>query len=216
MARRRGTDRVLAAVVMGASALLAAACLSKASLVPQSFSIDGPAPPAGMGNAKGSVVALARVTVAPEYAGVAFTYRVGEHGVERDPYASFAAPPGALLTAAIREYLLAADFVRDVEQPGGYLSSDATLQITATELHADLGNLAGSAAVLSLHIRVVVPVSGLMPGRELLQKSYSHKTPLAERTAKAAAAGWNADLAEIMKEFLADLKPVLPPARSTS
>ena len=37
----------------------------------------------------------------------------GTHGIERDPYAHFAAPPGWLLTSAIRGYLANADFVRD-------------------------------------------------------------------------------------------------------
>lgn len=189
-------------------------CVSKPALVSQSFSIDPPPPPSGPPAADARVLWLGRVDVTPPYGGTEFTYDTGGHGIERDPYARFAAPPGSLLTAAIRGYLLSADFVRDVELPGGYVTADAIIEGHATELSGDLGSPSDSAAVLTLRFRVLAPASGTTPARELLLKSYSRRVRLPAATARAIAEAWNQGLAAIMTEFLADLKPVLPARRA--
>jgi hypothetical protein len=196
----------LRVVALLAAAAAASGCLTKPALVPQSFSIDAP-PPRPDGSADGVVLTLARVEVAPPYSGQALVYRVGEHGFERDPYARFTAPPGWLLTAAIRGYLANADFVRDVVAPGDRARSAALIQASVTQL---AGELRGSepAAALTLRFRVL---SGTGPGGrpEILLKSYAKAIPIRHPAARDVVDGWNQGLAEIMEAFQADLKKAL-------
>jgi len=206
-ARMRRIGRVAAATL--ASALAAATgCVSKTALVPQSYVIDAPALDAGMPPAVGRVITLSRVDVAPPYAGLSFVYRTGDHGIERDPYASFAVSPGWMLSSAIRGYLRNAGFVRDVVSPGDGVRAAASIEARATELYADLGS--SPAAVLTLQFRVLSPAGE--PVHELLLKSYTEHVPMEARSAQSAATAWNNALAAIMKAFIADLERALPPA----
>ncbi len=162
-------------------------------------------------------MSLRSFEVAPTYAGSELVYRVGEHAIERDPYASLAAPPSRLLTAAMRGYLRDSDYIRDVVAPGEGLPVDATLEPALLELSGDFSNPAEPVAVLTLRIRVLsAPAAGAAAEREILLRTYTRRVPLSQRTAAAVVAAWNHALGEIMAEFLAQLKPVLPPPRSTS
>ncbi len=200
-------------VALGLAVAALAACVSKPALVSQSYSIDPPDPRGGPAADGARLLWLSEVEVWPPYGGVQFTFDSGNHAVERDPYARFAAPPGPLFTAAIRGYLLGADFVRDVETTGGSVAPDATIEAQVSELYADISGRE-AAAVLVLRFRVLAPAAGTASKRELLLKTYSRRESLPEKSARAAASGWNAELEDIMKDFLADLKAVLPPRRS--
>ena len=198
-----------------AAALLTCACASKLARTPETFTIDPPAPRPVPAAAANRIVSLRSFEVAPTYAGSELVYRVGEHAIERDPYASLAAPPSRLLTAAMRGYLRDCDYIRDVVAPGEGLPVDADLEPVLLELSGDFSNPAEPVAVLALRIRVLTRPAGAAPEREILLKAYSRRIPLSQRTAAAVVAAWNRALGEIMAEFLADLKPVLPPPRST-
>ena len=196
---------------LSALALSAATgCLSRPAMVSQSFSIDPPAPQS-TGSQGGVVLALARVEVAPPYSGMSFVYRTGEHGLGRDPYARFAAPPGWLLTAAIRGYLMNADFVRDVVAPGAGTGSQATIEVSVSKLEGELGPN-GSAAVLTLRFRVFADRDSARGPSEILLKTYSKTIPISRSTAKDVVNGWHQGLAEIMAEFQADLRGFLAAA----
>jgi len=186
-------------------ALLAAGCASKLPRAPESLSIDAPARVPSP--ARDRVIAVRTVDVTPLYAGSFLVYRVGEHALERDRYASLAASPGSMLTAAIRGYVAGADFVRDVVAPGEGLVADAVVQPSAVELFGDFGNSEQPTAALTLQFRVLLPAS---PARAMLLKTYSRRVPLSQRTAKAVVVAWNKGLAEIMAEFLKDLEEILP------
>ena len=193
-----------------AALLVATGCLSRPAMVSQSFSIDPPAPQS-TGSPGGVVLALARVDVAPPYSGMSFVYRTGEHGLGRDPYARFAAPPAWLLTAAIRGYLMNADFVRDVVAPGTGTRSQATVEVAVSKLEGEL-RPGGSSAVLTLRLRVFSDPGGTDGPSEILLKTYSKTIPISRSTAKDVVNGWHQGLAEIMAEFQADLRGFLAAA----
>jgi ABC-type uncharacterized transport system auxiliary subunit len=199
--------------VAAAAFLVSAACASKFPQAPQMFTID--APPLRALPAPGATrtLALERADTAPTYAGVELVYRVGEHGIERDPYASFAAPPSWLVTTAIRGYLRNADFVRDVVAPGEGIPVDAEIEPNVLELAGDFTNAAEPAAVLTLSFRVFAPAVGTAPPAEILLKVYTNRRPLSRRTAAAVVEAWNASLGDIMAEFIADLQKALPTRR---
>ena len=193
------------------AALLAmTGCLSKPAMVSQSFSIDPPDPRSAVAPA-GVILTLTRVEVMPPYSGQSLIYRTGEHGLGRDPYARFAAPPSWLLTAAIRGYLANADFVRDVVAPGADMRSQATVEVAVSKLEGEL-HPGGSSAVLALRFRVVLGPDGATGPSEILLKTYSKTIPLPRSTAKEIVNGWNLGLAEIMAEFQADLRGSLAAA----
>ncbi len=184
-------------------------CLSKPALVTELFSIDPPAPREGPLSSGARVLCLRRVEVASQFDGKGLLYRTGDHRLERDPYASFAAPPGDMLTAAIREYLRNAAFVRDVVEPGGEVAPDLLVEVYASELSGDLRRADEAAGVLSLQFLVVSAAGPGAPMPPLLRKEYSRRTRLPRRTADAVVAAWNQGLAEIMRDFLGDLEAVL-------
>lgn len=202
-----GALRLFAAASICLAALGAQGCLSKATVATQTFMIDPPAarsaPVPG-----GVVLALSRVQVAPAYAGQSLIYRTGAHGIERDPYARLAAPPGWLLTSAIRGYLANADFVRDVVLEGSSVPASATVEVAVTELEGDL-SASEPAAILTLQFRVVTFRTNTPAPIEVSLKTYTRRNPIAQRTAKAVVAGWNEELGMIMAEFETDLKAAL-------
>jgi hypothetical protein len=199
------------AIAWLAAAFVAAGCLTKPALVPRSFSIDPP-PPRSAASAGGVVLAVARVDVSPPYSGQALVYRIAEHGFERDPYARFAAPPGWLLTVAIRGYLANADFVRDVVAPGDGARSTATVQASVLQMAGDLRGSA-SSAVLALRFRVLSGPAA-RERSEILLKTYSKTIPISHSAARDVVDAWNQELAEIMTEFQADLETALTAAAS--
>ena len=203
--------RVVLRGVVLAAAVLAAGCVSKAPLAVQQFTIDPP--PYNVVDREGAaIVSLARVRVAPPYAGMALVYRIGAHRVERDPYATLAAPPGWMLTVALRGYLRNADFIRDVVEPGGELPVRMAIEVDATELCAELPPDGSGAALLALQFHVYTLPVGTTPQKEVLRKTYSRSRPLAERDADEIVDAWNEQLSEIAAEFLKDLQPLLLPA----
>ena len=197
------------------AALLAmTGCLSKPAMVSQFFSIDPPDPRPAVAPA-GVILTLTRVEVMPPYSGQSLIYRTGEHGLGRDPYARFAAPPSWLLTAAIRGYLANADFVRDVVAPGADMRSQATVEVAVSKLEGLL-HPGGSSAVLTLRFRVFSDPGGVRESSEILLKTYSKTMPIPRSTAKDVVNGWNQGLAEIMVEFQTDLRASLAAAGVTS
>ena len=193
-----------------AALLAVTGCLFRPAIVSQSFSIDPPAPQSAAAPA-GVILALARVEVAPPYSGQALVYRTGEHGLGHDPYARFAAPPGWLLTAAIRGYLMNADFVRNVVAPGAGTRSQATVEVAVSKLEGEL-RPGGSSAILTLRFRVFSDPDGVRGPSEILLKTYSKSISIPRSTAKDVVNGWNQGLAEIMAEFQTDLRGSLAAA----
>ncbi len=195
------------ALLQIATLSVATGCLSRPALVSQSFSIDPPAPQS-TGSPGGVVLALARVEVAPPYSGMSFVYRTGEHDLERDAYARFAAPPAWLLTAAVRGYLMNAEFVRDVVAQGAGTRSQALLEVAVSKLEGEL-RPGGSSAVLTMRFRVLSDPSDARGSSEVLLKTYSKTLPIPRSTAEDVVNGWNQGLAEIMAEFQTDLRAAL-------
>lgn len=197
----------LAPTAVLACALAAAGCLAKPALVAHAYSIDPPPPRQAPRSPLARVVALRRVEVVPQFDGKSLLYRTGDHELERDPYASFAAPPGEMLTAAIREYLRNASFVRDVVEPGDDLPADLVVEVYASELSGDFRRRDDAAGVLRLEFRVLPARGG--PEAPLLRKEYSRRDAIPRRTADALVAAWNRGLSEVMQEFLGDLERTL-------
>jgi len=196
------------ALALGAG-LAACGCIAKSGLISQIFAIDPPSHIERSARAS-EILSLRPVYVAAVYADTSLVYRMGEHRIERDPYAYWAASPGQMLTAATLGYLRNAPFVRDVVVVGEGVRVDAALEPTVTELCGDFSNPSEPAAVLTMQFRVLAPASGVTREREILLRTYRERVP-AQHTAESVVAALNRALGEIMKRFLADLQAALPP-----
>ena len=195
-----------------AALAVAGGCLAKPALVPQLFSLDPPAVEETRRSAGAYVVSVKKVQVAPLFEGRDLLYRTGEHRLERDPYASFAAPPGEMLTGAVRAYLRNAAFTRDVVEPGGELRADLLVEVYASEISGDLRRADDAAAVLGLRFLVMPGGAEHHRGPPLLEKEYSCRTRVPRRTADAIANAWNEGLSRVMKQFVSDVEAALPRA----
>ena len=192
------------------AAALAAACgcLAKPALVSQTFSIDPPPPRDAARSQPATVISLKKVDVAPQFDGKSLLYRTGDHELERDPYASFAAPPADMLTAAIRQYLRDARCVRDVVEPGDELPADLLVEVHASELSGDFRRKDDAAGVLGLEF-LVLSAPGSADPVPLLRREYLRRKRIPSRSAAAVVVAWNQALSEVMQDFLADLEVAL-------
>jgi uncharacterized lipoprotein YmbA len=199
--RRKPRAAVLAAALLAAAAL--PGCASKPHLAVETFAIEAPDGPIPAPAPGARVVALSSVRVSPLFLDPGLVYRVGGDRVEVDPYASLAAPPRALLKAAIRAYLLREPAVKDVV-PGLAGPAGLTLEVEVDEMCGDFSRAGASASALSLTATVYAgdPAPGAAP---VLRKVYGRREPLPQRTAAAVVAAWNRGLASIMKELGGDL-----------
>jgi hypothetical protein len=189
--------------------LAVAGCLSKPALVAQEFTLDPPPPRTAAPTPGGRVVAFLPVRLAPAVDNRSFLFRRADHQAEYDPYARFAASPGELLWTAIRGYVQNDPLVGYVVEPGSDVAADFTLGAYAGDLCVDDTRPGGPAAVLTLRFRVLSSVSSPGGAQVVLDRHYSRVTPLAQPTPFAAASAWNKSLADIMEEFLSDVKPIL-------
>jgi cholesterol transport system auxiliary component len=201
------TRRILAGLLPVLTA--AGGCLSKPALVPQIFSIDPPPVEKPRRSAGAYVVSVKRVQVSPLFDGRDLLYRTGEHRLERDPYASFAAPPADILTGAVRGYLGNASFALDVVEPGGEPRADLSVEVYAAEISGDLRRADDAAAVLRLRFLVMAGGAERHRAPPLFEKEYASRTRVPKRTAEAIATAWNEGLSGIMKEFVGDIEAVL-------
>jgi cholesterol transport system auxiliary component len=199
---------------------LAGGCLAKPALVPRMFSIDPPAVEETRRSAGAYVVSVRKVQVSPLFDGRELIYRTGEHRLERDPYASFAASPGDMLTGAVRAYLRNAAFARDVVEPGGERRPDLLVEVYAAEISGDLRQTDDAAAILRLRFLVMPGGPERRGSPPLFEKEYSRRTRVPRRTADAIATAWNEELSGVMKDFMGDVEAVLarvpPPAAAAA
>jgi uncharacterized lipoprotein YmbA len=190
---------VIALVAAGA-----VSCLSRPVLVPQLFTIDPPpriASPAGRGYA----VEVRRVDVAAPFDGRELVYRTSRYGLERDPYASLAAPPAGLLADAVREHLGQAGFVREAGQGSDAHAPGLVMDVDVRELSGDFVHPEGPAAVLVVAFEVSAPGAASL----LFRKVYPRRIALPHRTADAVVTGWNEGLADVLGELERDLDAAL-------
>jgi hypothetical protein len=187
---------------------LCGGCLSRPSVVPQSFAFAMPAITAGTNQAGMFVLEIRRLNVAAPFDRQSFVYRTGPFSYETDPYAQFLAAPNQTLLSAMRGYL--AGTGRQITTPDSSLQPNAVLEIDVLELCGDFRPGQSPAAVLRINC-VCFDARGERSGQVLLQKEYQQRIPF--RIAKAAMLmdAWNKALHQITHELNSDLSQVMRP-----
>lgn len=205
-------------VARGLPALLSVAalcgCASKPALEVRRFVIETPSGPLPAAAPDARVLALPPVRVNPAFLEPSLVYRLEGGRVEIDHYASLAAPPRALLTSAIRAYLLREPFAKDVV-PGLAGPSGLTLEIVVQELSGDFRDPAAAVGALDLELAVYAgdPPPGASP---LFRRVYVRREPLPDRAATAVVAAWGRALASIMRDVASDLAALPSPQPPTA
>jgi uncharacterized lipoprotein YmbA len=190
--------------LVAAGALSCLSCLSRPALVPQLFTLDPPTERAASPSGRGRAVAVRRVTVAAPFEGRELVYRTGAHRLERDPYATLVATPGALLGDAVREHLGRAGFAREVADPSE--APALPMDVDLRELSGDFIHPEQPAAVIIV-VFEVSPAGAVSP---IFRKVYARRSALSQRTADAVVTAWNAELADVLGELERDLDAALP------
>jgi len=179
-------------------------CLSHTAPVRQTFALETP-PPTNSVAAKGqAVLAIRTLQVSPLFAGRSLVYRTGAERYELDPYAGFLVDPTHALAIPMRRYLRNPGAFKDVVEPGSQLEADTFLEVYVSELYGDLRPSNPPAAVLSMRMLFFAAGSEKMP-RPFLERNYTHRVPLRQKTAASLVAAWNQALAQAMTELAADL-----------
>lgn len=179
-------------------------CLSKPSLVRETFAIVTPPRSASI-PANGPVLAVDRIQVKPPFDSASLTYRTGEFSYERDPYAVFLDSPAASFSEPIHAWLQNSGLFSVVSGPESPLQANLRMEVSIEQLYGDFRDRAHPQAVLQMRF-LVFKKEGRGHDEVVLQKTYWGRVPLKARTAAAVVAGWNEALEHIMKELTADLK----------
>jgi hypothetical protein len=178
-------------------------CLARPPLHKQSF-VFAPSSKETPKAAPGSrVLGVRTLQVAAPFEGRPFVYRTGEFSYERDPYAEFMVSPAEELLWPICGGMRAAGVFSAVEEAGSVLKPNTLVEIYVTQLYGDFRQGENPSVVLTMRFEFFDAPNGV-PGRAILQREYSSKIPLKERTASALMAGWNEALAQILDSATAD------------
>ncbi|MCX5682079.1 MAG: ABC-type transport auxiliary lipoprotein family protein, partial [Planctomycetota bacterium] len=179
-------------------------CLSRPALVRQTFalqaaSLANSAAPAGQ-----AVLEVRALEVSPRFEGLDFIYRRGADLYQADPYAGFLISPSRELAIALRSGFRSSGAFKDVVEPKSQLGADTALEVYITELYGDFRKPDQLAAVLSMRLLFFETGNG-KARQPFLEKEYTCRVPLPQKTAAALVAGWNQALGKTVADVVADL-----------
>jgi len=180
-------------------------CLSRSPINKQTFAFNVPVPAASVGAAGNQVVGVRRLEIAPPFDGRALVYRTGENAYERDSYAEFLGSPAGELAASVGGLLLQDGCFSAVSSVGSALKPDVLVEVYISELYGDIRQPGKPAAVLAMQV-VFTEAKNEMPGKVILQRSYSRRIPIKSTTPAALMEGWNQGMIEIFAQVASDFQ----------
>ncbi|HXC36737.1 MAG TPA: ABC-type transport auxiliary lipoprotein family protein [Candidatus Acidoferrales bacterium] len=186
-------------------AFLIGGCLSRPSVNTKTYAFSAPMATATNSAPGGRVLSIRTFQIAPPFDGRSLVYRTGDFSYERDPYAQFLSSPAQELAAAISGILSADGCFGAVVGMGSAATPDVLVEIDISQLYGDIRKPGSPCAVLAMHVIFVKARNGL-PGKVILQRSYSRRIPVKSAAADAFMAGWNTALSEIFAEVASDFR----------
>ena len=180
-------------------------CVSRPTLNEQTFAFSTPALSAKDASWNGPVIEIRTLQIAPPFDGRPLIYRTGEFAYQRDPYAGFLGLPAEGLIGPISEMLRRDGSFSEVVQPGSAVRPDTIAEITINQLYGDIRKPGSPYAVLAMQVTFMDATNGL-PGKVILQRNYSRRTPISSTTPAALMDGWNQALVGILAQATSDLR----------
>jgi ABC-type uncharacterized transport system auxiliary subunit len=197
--------RGLFVIVLLAFVSTLSGCLSRSPISKQTFAFNVPAPVASDEAAGNRVVGVRRLEIAPLFDGRALVYRTGENAYERDPYAEFLGSPAGELAASVGGLLVQDGCFGAATSVGSALKPDVLVEVYVSELYGDIRQPGSPAAVLAIQVVFTEAKNG-MPGKVILQRSYSRRIPIKSTTPAALMEGWNQGMIEIFAQVASDFQ----------
>ncbi len=180
-------------------------CLSRRPLNGQTFAFSAPVSLTAKGPASHRELGIKSLQIAAPFDGRSFVYRTGEFSYERDPYAGFLGLPSKQLAAPVAEILRGNGCFDDVVQAGSAVQPDTLVEITFTKLYGDIRKSKSPFAVLAMQVTFMEATNGL-PGRVILQRSYSRRIPMTSTAPAALMAGWKLALVGILAQVASEFR----------
>jgi uncharacterized lipoprotein YmbA len=145
-----------------------------------------------------------RVRVAAAYDRTALVYRLNAVRYVSDPYHTFLADPGPMLSNRIAEWLAAAGLFKAVDAPGGAAPAPWVLEATVTELYGDF-EAGGDNPAAVMSIRFTIIDEGSARPKVAYERSLSRRVPVSRAAPEALVSGYGMALADILTQFATDL-----------
>ena len=180
-------------------------CLYRPSMKTQTFAFTAPTTAATNGALSDRVLSIRTFQVAPPFDGRSLVYRTEDYSYQRDPYAEFLSSPSQELETSIGGILSGYGCFGTVVTLGSAAAPDTLVDINISQLYGDIRKPGSPFAVLALQVIFVEAKNGI-PGKVILQRSYSRQIPVQSATADAFMKGWNEALAEIFAEVASDFR----------
>jgi ABC-type uncharacterized transport system auxiliary subunit len=140
---------------------------------------------------------------AAPYDGRDFLYRTPDGQLVADFYNVFPAGPGELVTQATTQWLRAAGLFAAVIEPGVTVDTAYALEGSLVALYGDLADPQRPAAVLDVQVYLVRTTPA---GRVLaLDRRFTERVAVAERSPQALARGFNEALARVLARLEREL-----------
>jgi cholesterol transport system auxiliary component len=145
-----------------------------------------------------------RVRVAAAYDRTALVYRLSAVRYVSDPYHTFLADPGPMLSNRIAEWLAAAGLFKAVDAPGGAAPAPWVLEATVTELYGDF-EAGGDNPAAVMSIRFTIIDEGSARPKVAYERSLSRRVPVSRAAPEALVSGYGMALADILTQLATDL-----------
>jgi ABC-type uncharacterized transport system auxiliary subunit len=182
-------------------------CLSRTPLHVQTFAFSTPELLATNRPTADRVLGVRILRITAPFDGRSLVYRTGEFSYERDPYAEFLGTPDEGLIVLICGLLRGDGCFSSVVAPGNLSAAkpDTLVEININQLYGDVRKPGSPSAFLAMQVMFFEATNGL-PGKIILERNYSRKTPMRSATAAALMEGWTQALAEIFSEVGSDFR----------
>lgn len=174
----------------------------------QSFLLSQEEEPQRRTRAGGQVLNVRPAFVEAAFNDVQFVYRTGENAFQSDFYHFFLSPPGTMITQMTRAAMLGSGVFEEVLAPGAPLRATAALTIEVNEFYGDFREDVTPAAVVAM--RMVLKSRDRQRKDPWIDKTYSARIPLSERTPEGLVNAWNQGVTGILEDLARDARRRVP------
>jgi cholesterol transport system auxiliary component len=196
---------LLACLVLGL--FLGSSCVRLSHKIPErtyySISVTSPSEKAPAG---APVLLVRPISAQAPYAGTEFVYHIRPDQWKTDFYNRFLTPPAGILSAALESWMEGSGLFSHVVGPGTMIERRLELEGTLEALYGDY-TTEPPEAIMKVRLLLLGPGGKEKGGRTvLLDRTYTERRPLPDRTRTALVAGWTSATEKIFALAVVDIR----------
>ena len=198
--------KLLGSVMLSVVLLLTAGCvdLSRPALAKHYYLLDAAPKPADPPAGHDGAIRVTGIEVSAPFSERSLVYRLDQERYESDFYNEYFVAPRAMISAQLVEWLTVRRVFATTLPPSSSLDAPYSLEGQVTAMYGDLRNKAETEAVFSIQIFVTETIN---PDRRIvLQRNYSHRVRVPDRSAEAITKGLSQVLQQSFVELETDLR----------